>query len=104
MKRSQFRSDAKKAVEVGQALALEGPQLRRALRRNARKSSPQRRGQLEQMIARINEAQIPIRSLMGAIQFSDLKDDDDRALRDVSRALQQERRRLRKMLPTSRVA
>lgn len=96
----QFDDDkARDAVLAGQKTELEARQLRKRLRRRTKKDSRRRIGQIEAMIFEINDRMRPIRRYIGMIPYHDVPPDIESTLGEVSAALQEHRRALKRMLP-----
>lgn len=84
-------------VSCGEEVAEEAHELRTGLRWRVRRDDPDRVAALDDMLEKIRLAMAPIKAEIGRIPWEPTPDRLETALRDTSRALQRERKQLRKM-------
>lgn len=85
------------AIERGKEVAAAVAEARRAMRWRVTPGDPTREDTIAASISMIDDAMRPIRSAIGKLVWEPLPARQERALRETSKALQYERRQLKKM-------
>lgn len=84
-------------VKLGDAALREARDTRGELRWQAKPGDPAREAELHRVLRLIDDVMRPIRSAIGKLVWEPISDRDERRLRATSKALQYERRQLKKM-------
>lgn len=91
--------DIEDAIADSRVAVRRAATLRKDLRWNSKRWDSARRERIELEIRRLGAAMAPIRSAIGRLVWEPVAAALDTRLRDASRALQYERKQLKKMLP-----
>lgn len=101
MASNSIREDIKNAV----AAVAHARAVRSVHRRRSAKGSPQREGDIQLALTRLKDSMRPLRSYLGRLPYSTegTSPDEITLVKDVSQAIQKERRKLWKMKKRPRV-
>lgn len=86
-----------RAVARGEEVTEEARSVREGLRWKSKRTDTDRRFKIESALEEIRHAMAPIRAEIGRLIWEPIPDEQERALRAVSQALQYERKQLKKM-------
>lgn len=99
MERAEFHAYTQEAIAGADGAVAHAQKLRQQLRRKVKRTNLERQRRIVEAQSNLAGEMVAIRSLLGALQFTDARADDEEKLRSTSKAIQYERAQLKKMLP-----
>lgn len=97
-KSAELNDKTANLIEQGRNLIKAAERLRKKHRRHSKRTSPQRRLEMGQMVEEINDLMKPVRSALGTMVWLESDANLNNQLHDISKELQIERAALRRMV------